>query len=117
MAIASRRVHDAPKLTEEAFLSALEDAAVGPWVTMADGHFIRVNHTFSKMLGYSESQLVKKNYRRITHPEDLKTSISYDRLLRAGEKSSFTFEQRLVHKAGTHIWVAVTTSLVRYADR
>src|SRR5262245_14054199 len=116
MAIASRRVHDAPRLSEEAFRSTLEHAAVGIYVSDAGAHLIRVNHTFSRMLGYSEAQVLKKTLARITYAEDLKTSISYDRRLLSRKKQSFAFEKRFIHKNGKIISTAATTSLIRYAD-
>ena len=36
-----------------------------------DGHWLQVNESLCKMLGYTEQDLLKNGFQTITHPNDL----------------------------------------------
>ena len=40
-----------------------------------EGNYLRVNRKFCEIIGYSEEELLKMNFREITYPEDLETNL------------------------------------------
>jgi PAS domain S-box-containing protein len=79
-----------------------------------DGHFIKVNKAFCEITGYSESEILGKNFRDITHPDDLYQSDGITiELLEDVSKESGTIEKRYFHKSGNIIWALTTLSLIR----
>ena len=64
------------------------------------------------MLGYDEHELVGKNIRDITHPEDLTEQGRLYRLLVETGKS-FDIEKRYLRKDGNVLWVNNTVSPLR----
>ncbi|HEY9648365.1 MAG TPA: PAS domain S-box protein [Chroococcidiopsis sp.] len=97
--------------SEQRFRAMFEQAAVG--ITLADchsGQFVRVNHRFCEMVGYSREELMTKSWRDITHPDHLSETI-FERLKR-GELGSVSKEKRYICKDGTALWTAITLSVV-----
>ncbi|MEH2193290.1 MAG: PAS domain S-box protein [Nostoc sp.] len=98
----------------EAELSAIfNQAAVGIKLETLDGHFIKVNQNLCEILGYSPEEILKKNFRDITHSEDIKNHLNNLQQLIAGEVETFSVEKRYLHKNGDVIWVNLTVSLIR----
>ncbi|MFD2033745.1 PAS domain S-box protein [Belliella marina] len=74
-----------------------------------DGYFKKVNKSFYKTLGYTEEELLKKNYYEFTHPDDkVKTKNSVD-TLDSGKSISY-FENRYLSKSGEYVWLAWTST-------
>src|SRR3954468_22711604 len=53
------------------FRSVFERTAIGMNAIDLTGHFLRVNPAMCSLTGYSEAELLSKNERDITHPDDL----------------------------------------------
>src|SRR5439155_18046548 len=65
------------------------------------------------ILGYSRDELLAKDFRELTHPDDLQANLEQvERLLR-GEVRTFSLEKRYLRRDGTPVWVNLTASLVR----
>ncbi len=89
---------------EEQLDRLIEEAPFGTLVGRFDGQFLRANKELCLMLGYSEKELLNKNARDISHPEDLDlTKVSMEQLV-GGEINSFEVEKRFLHKSGKVIW-------------
>ena len=101
------------KDSEERFRTAFEQVAVGMSHVALDGHFIRVNHKFCDIVGYSRPELLKRRFQDITHPNDLETNLEFTRQLLNGEISQLTMEKRYIHKDGYPVWVHLTATLIR----
>ena len=113
MANYPKRAREALPMDAKHFTSIFENAPVGMCLIGIDFHFIRVNHALCRFLGYSEPQLLATDSRVITHAEDLEAATAPCQRLLAGERESFNFERRYVHKDGHVVWGAVTASLLR----
>ncbi|QLE46916.1 PAS domain S-box protein [Nostoc sp. C057] len=98
----------------EAELRAIfNQAAVGIKLETLDGHFLKVNQNLCEILGYSQEEVLKKNFKDITHPEDIQAHLNSLQQLIAGKVETFSIEKRYLHKNGDVIWVNLTVSLIR----
>jgi two-component system, cell cycle sensor histidine kinase and response regulator CckA len=102
--------------SEERFQAIFSQAAVGIAQTGLDGKWLLVNNRFCEMLGYSESELLRKAWQDITYPDDLEEAVAGRRQLLAGEITSHTMEKRYIRKDGTVWWGRLYRSLVRDRD-
>ncbi|MBG6061159.1 PAS domain S-box-containing protein [Flavobacterium sp. CG_9.1] len=67
--------------------------------------FIKVNPSVSRILGYSEEELLSKNFLEFTHPDDLEITHKEVAKLKTGA-SSIKFENRYICKDGSIKWLA-----------
>lgn len=108
-----RRAERTLKETEEQFRVTFDQAAVGIVHIHLDGHWLRVNHKFCQIVGYTSEELLSLTFQGITYPEDLHKHISFMEKLMSGEINTYSLEKRYISKQGLPVWVEVTTSLVR----
>ncbi|QTA80195.1 Sensor histidine kinase, PAS domain-containing [Desulfonema limicola] len=78
-----------------------------------DGYFFMANLAFCKMLGYTEEELLKKNIKEITHPDDFKKSQKYINDILEGKINDIQLTKRYIHKNGCFVWGLLNLSLVR----
>ncbi|AVH68995.1 PAS domain S-box protein [Nostoc sp. 'Lobaria pulmonaria (5183) cyanobiont'] len=98
----------------EAELRAIfNQAAVGIKLETLDGHFLKANQKLCEILGYSQEEILKKNFRDITHPEDIEIHLNHLQKLIVGEVETFSIEKRYLHKNADVIWINLTVSLIR----
>lgn len=102
---------------EATFRVTFENAAVGIAHVSPDFRFLRVNHTLAVITGYPRDELVKKTFVDITPPEDLELDLAELLRLASGTIETYDMEKRYVRKDGTTIWVNLTVSAVRDANR
>ena len=102
---------------EQQFASAFEHAAVGMALVSCEGRWLRVNHALCRMLGYTAAELGVKTSQEITHPADLATDLGHMRRLLAGEIETYQAERRYFHKTGCLVWISLSVSLVRDAQK
>ncbi len=109
-----KRAEEALRESEEKFRSVFQQAAIGIGrVSFHDAHWIEVNDTFSRMVGYTHEELQRTPWPQITHPDDLDSDLIPFRKMAAGKLESYTVEKRFIHKKGEHVWARLTLSLVR----
>ena len=102
------------KKSEEKFRKVFENSGIGMVMVEPDGQFIKVNKAFCDITGYNEPEIIGKNFREITHPDDLDKSVgSTNELLEDISKETSTIEKRYFHKNGNLIWALTTLSLIR----
>jgi len=81
-----------------------------------DGTWLKIPPSLSKLLGYSEAELLGHSYREVTHPEDRETEWQHFQALLRGETESFSCQKRFLHRSGQVVWVEQNTSLVRESN-
>jgi diguanylate cyclase (GGDEF)-like protein/PAS domain S-box-containing protein len=91
---------DALRKSEEQIRLTFELAPIGMAITKLDGKFIEVNQSLCKALGYESEELLKLNFDRITHPDDIAADLGDIHKLLTGEIYHFKTEKRLVSKDG-----------------
>ncbi|MDP2256876.1 MAG: PAS domain S-box protein [Polaromonas sp.] len=109
--------NDAFKVGDEQFRTAFEHAAIGMTLLAIDKRRLRVNSAFCRMLGYSEAELLARTVQEITHPDDLEWDVLQSNRALAGEIEAYQWEKRYIHQSGRIVWVYLSCSLVRDADR
>ena len=113
---ARKEAEEALRVSEETFRAAMAHAPIGKALVSLEGRWLRVNPALCRLLGYSEAELLAKNFQAITCPGDLESNRAVlGRLLR-GEVDTCQLERRFYHKGGHLIWTLLSASLVRRAD-
>ena len=101
--------------SEEFFRNIFENSPVGKSITGLDGS-LKTNKAFSDMLGYSFEEFQTKNFKDVTHPDDIKKTTDAVETLLRGEESVIQFEKKYIHKNGSVIFSDVVTSLQKNRD-
>ena len=99
--------------SEQRFRATFNQAAVGISHVATDGRWLRVNHKLCVITGYSEEELLNRDFQSITHPDDLSADLHGLQRILNGEISSNTAEKRYIRKDGSLVWVNLTISLAR----
>lgn len=107
------RAEAALKENEATFRSAFDYSAIGMALVLPDGRWFQVNRSVCEIVGYTEQELLARDFQSITHPDDLAEDLEYVRQLLSGEIKSYQMEKRYVHKSGRIVRVALSVSLVR----
>jgi diguanylate cyclase (GGDEF)-like protein/PAS domain S-box-containing protein len=102
---------------ETRFIATFEQAAVGIAHVGIDGKWLNVNRRCCEIVGYSKNELRNLTFGDITHPDDLEVDWSLVRALLAGKRSTYSMEKRYFMKDQRLVWVNLTVSLVRNADK
>jgi PAS domain S-box-containing protein len=98
--------------SRERFHSAFADAHIGFALADARGGMIEVNRAFCQLTGYSEPELLGKELRAISHPEDIEESARlFDQVARA-QLPSAVYEKRYLRKDGSPVWVRISAAVV-----
>lgn len=92
---------------------AFEQVAVGICeVNLATGKVTKINDYFTKMTGYTLSEIQQETLIGLTHPEHIQeTILSYQKLCQ-GEVEHYTIEKRYLHKDSSYFWAETTVSLI-----
>ncbi len=69
-----------------------------------EGHFVRVNPAFERLLGYSPQELIGKPFTDFIHPDDLEPTLQRYSEQTAGGKVN-SFENQYRHTDGSYRWV------------
>jgi PAS domain S-box-containing protein len=107
-----RRLEEALRASEALFRVAFENSSVGMALMSPDGRPIRVNRTLCEMVGYSEQELLKLNWRDLTHPDDLEPTTREIRRATATPEHGGRLEKRYIRKDGTEVWADVSSRVV-----
>ena len=102
-----------PLASDAALLTSVGTTTIGMAMTDVHGRFLWVNPAFSRITGYSSSELASVTFFDITHPDDLpRTRAEVDRAL-ADAHVSFVIEKRYVTKSGGWVWTRNNMTLIR----
>jgi len=101
------------RASEGRFRNAFAQAATGMTLQNLAGDYLEVNRAFCEITGYEEQELIGRNYRSITHPEDVSRNLSGMEKLLTGKIPSLVMQKRYRSKAGKVVWVRNSVSLLR----
>lgn len=100
------------RISEEMFRSNFENAAIGMVMLDHKGHFSKVNNKLCNILGYTNKELIKLDFKDIIHPDDLADSDALFRKLFKGERLYSNMEERCLHKEGHVVYVDLSISVI-----
>jgi diguanylate cyclase (GGDEF)-like protein/PAS domain S-box-containing protein len=98
--------------TEKRFHRAFDHAPIGMALASPEGRWLQVNHSLCEIVGYSEAELLERDYQALTHPEDLKNFGSEINNILQGECQTQQLECRFYHKMGHEVWTIAGVSLL-----
>jgi diguanylate cyclase (GGDEF)-like protein/PAS domain S-box-containing protein len=101
--------------SEEFFRLTFSQAAIGIALLSREGRFLRVNRKLSRIVGYSEIELLQRFFDQVTHPDERDEDRALVGRLVAGEVRDFRRESRYLCKDGRTVWVALSASTMREA--
>lgn len=99
-------------LWESRFRSIYKYSIAGIAITGPDGHILECNRAYSRLVGYSESELREKHFSELFHPDEYEEHVELARAMQAGEISFIDVEGRYVHKSGRPVWTRKIVSLL-----
>lgn len=99
--------------SEEKFRAIFMQAMVGIACVGLDGRFLQVNPALCELFGYSEAELLERDFQSITHPEDLQSSVGIKQEALAGGRFPHQLQKRYIRKTGEVIWTILNVSVVR----
>jgi PAS domain S-box-containing protein len=111
-----KHVAEAIRDSEERFRGTFENAAVGIAHVDLKFNYVRVNQKLCDILGFSREEMLKKNYRDLTHPDDWGTDVDLINRLMRGEMPCFSKEKCHLRRDGSPVWVSISVSLLRDVD-
>jgi PAS domain S-box-containing protein len=95
---------------EAQFTWAFDGAPIGMAMSSFDGDIVRANNAFAAMLGWSGDELVGRNVRDITHPDDRERDWANLVVLQTSEQPHQQVHKRYLHRDGhpvsATVWVA-----------
>ncbi len=95
---------DALRASEQRFRSIFEKVAAGMVTTRLDGAYLQVNPAICVMLGYTESELLRKQFPQTVHEDDLAKFQEQFAEVLAGRRHDIEVEMRYVRKDGSTMW-------------
>lgn len=111
-----RRAEQALRASEHRFRSAFESAGTAMILVAADHALIRVNAAATRILGYSQDELLAMTFDDVAHPDDLAAATARFEALVRGEVDTVSLETRSVHKNGHVLWGQLALSAVHGED-
>jgi PAS domain S-box-containing protein len=110
---ASKEAEKALRESEERFRSLVEVSPLGILSISGEGKFLSCNPAAVGLFGYSEAELLQKQFNDLTHPDDKGIGPPVLRDLRLGKSEIARFEKRYIRKDSSVITAQLTVSAVR----
>ena len=99
------------KHSEQKFKSLFEQASVGVAIIETfTGKYLNINKKQCDIVGYTEDELLKMDFMKITHLDDIDEDLANMQKLKNGEIDKFTMEKKYFHKDGSIVWVNLNVS-------
>lgn len=98
------------------FRQAVEHSPIGMGLTDPDGCFREVNRAMEGFFGRDREELLRSDWQRLTHPDDLAAGLARHRRLLEGTCHHYQVTKRYRHADGSVIWADLTVSALRTAD-
>jgi diguanylate cyclase (GGDEF)-like protein/PAS domain S-box-containing protein len=90
---------------------------IGMAITSPDTkRWLRFNHQFCEMMGYSDEELANKTWDEVTHPDDVAKGILERKRIIRGESEGYAMDKRFIRKDGSIILANVDVKCVRRED-
>jgi PAS domain S-box-containing protein len=111
-----KRAEQSLRTSEVRFRRYFELGLIGMAITSPTMGCIEVNDKICHILGYSRTELLKKTWAEMTHPDDLSADIAKFNSVVAGETNGYSLEKRWIRKDGEIVDSIISVKAVRDAD-
>jgi PAS domain S-box-containing protein len=101
------------KESEERFRAAFDDSAAGMALVSLEGRLFEVNRFLSTMLGYTQEELLSKNFHELLIPDQLEEGKAVYETDLGDTQGDRAAENRFLHKDGRVLCGFVSKSLLR----
>jgi diguanylate cyclase (GGDEF)-like protein/PAS domain S-box-containing protein len=98
---------------ESRYRALFNKAAIGIAIVDAAGRITESNQAFEKMLGYSEQELLGRQFTDFTHPEDIIEDRDRYRELLEQKRDAYQMAIRCLQKDGAIVWGLLAVSVMR----
>ena len=123
-AIERQNSQDALRNSEEKYRSVVENSLIGIAIIAPiidseipqNCNWIEVNDALCNLLGYEPYELVQKNWRELTHPEDLDANFEKISQMLAGKIDGYILDKRWLRKDGEIVHTRVSLRCIRRQD-
>lgn len=110
---AVKQTEEALGESERRFEQTFENVAVGMAHVGLDMRWIRVNQRLCQILGYTQTELLGRPIRDLTHPEDVQEDMTKHQAVAEGRMDGYQMDKRYIRKDGSNVWVSLTVSVQR----
>jgi len=111
-----KRAEEALRQSERKFRNYFEQSLIGMAATTPDGRWLEVNERLCQILGYPQAELLQKNWRELTHPDDLVSDVEQYHRLRDGAIEHYTVDKRFIRKDGSIVYTTINIRAIRRDD-
>lgn len=111
-----KATENALRVSADQFRSSFDNAMIGMAIVDTKGAWLQVNSALCDLLGYSEKELLTKDFQTLTYPEDLGGSVEALHRLVQGEIKSYQCEKRYIRADGAIIWGHLSVGMVTDAE-
>src|SRR5258705_504362 len=112
-----KRAEEALRVREERFRRYFDLGLIGMAITSPAKGCLEANDELCRILGYERSELLRKAWTEITHPDDLAADVAQFNRVMAGEIEGYSMDKRWIRKDGRVIHSIMATQCLRRADR
>ena len=100
-------------LSEERLAATEQFSLIMSTFTTLEGNYIKIPKRFCEFIGYSEKELLGKNFKEITHAVDLKLQLELWESLLNGDKKSIELEKRYIRKDKKIVWAYINSTVIK----
>jgi len=100
-------------MTEAHWRVIFEEVGVGMALLDLDGNLLETNRSFQEMIGYAAQELRGKNWKEVTHPEDIAVEEVRVKEFVEGKEIDLGLEKRYLRKDGNIVWASINITLLR----
>ncbi|MFZ6849254.1 response regulator [Undibacterium sp. RuRC25W] len=101
--------HESEERLEQTFVAS----PIGMALVALDLSFLKVNHAFCDMLGWSEKEILQQGFDLFTPIEDLRVDQQLITAIVNGQNQSSQLEKRYLHRLQHDVWAQLNVSVVR----
>lgn len=101
---------------DEMFELSFARAPIGKAIVAPDGRFLKVNAALCRLLGFDEAALLARDFREITHADDLDTDEALLQETLDGLREGYVLEKRYLHADGHDVSAQLSVAVVREVD-
>ena len=104
------------KESRERLKTIYTNTNIGIVLTDSDGYIEYSNPAFSKILKYSEKEVIDKKIGDLSHPDDYKVELELIKQMKKGLKETISLEKRYITKNKDSVWARINITCSRNDD-